>query len=108
METIWETDTEVVEPPNPPDPPDLQTKIETSTKPEMKVKKLTEFFNKLGGEPSKKKTPVKKDNGSITKRKWKQKIEEPQKAKMETALRKYLTSVKEIPKDPDKEYRNVQ
>ena len=71
-----------------------KTPKQTSTRPGTKVRKLTEFFDKLGGDPSKKKTPVKKENGSITKRKRKHKIEEPQRAKMETALKKYLLTTK--------------
>ena len=55
--------------PHAPEPPYPQLKKETSSRLGTKVRKLTEFFDKLGGDPSKKKTPVKKENGSITKRK---------------------------------------
>ena len=70
----------------------------TPPKTGTKVQKLTDFFNKLGDHPSKKKTPVKpklhyKNNspkvGNIVKKKGKSKLDDPKRAKMETALRKF-------------------
>ena len=70
--------------------------------PRGKVRKLTDFFNTLGGSGTPK-TPSKtaknlnlntlKKSGGVkkpTRRKNKAKIEEPQRAKMEEAMRKFL------------------
>ena len=62
-----------------------------------KVKPLTDYFDKLGGHKTPK-TPNKKPktpsrdvkSGGVKKNKKKTRIEEPQRSKMEAALRKFL------------------